>query len=383
MSTSSSQLGRNALKTTAEYPLPADEQTHEIVAPFDGLLLISQQPGSALVKMGVDPSTGRPIAAAKHTIDDPFAGLHGLSVSKRHQGFVWATLQFTSELVLIDPRGTDPDEPPQILRRVTLPAPAKGPHVVIEDGDDLWTSCKDSHHVVRINPDRASDCSIFPCEPRPIFVAVHPESRDVYATLDQSSAIFRVVRSEPDDSPDKTKTIPIPAEMGSTPVGMIPGPEGNVWFVLLGGSAGGQGRFGRITDKGEIQWFHINHGAAMGAALIHLGFDPGAQAPGAPTRIFLLGSSMASTLALNAVFDIGMSAKYDRIETQQTIAFPSQNSMSHRVLPTRQGLYATELGACAVVHLAPAYSPYGEGINEMSDPYALRGCGVPKRRVDY
>jgi virginiamycin B lyase len=383
MSTSSSQLGRNALKATAEYPLPADEQTHEIVAPFDGLLLISQQPGSALVKMQVDTSTGRPIAAVKHTIDDVFAGLHGLYVSRRHEGLVWATLQFASELVLIDPRGADPDESPQVVRRVALPAPAKGPHVVIEDGDDLWTSCKDSHHVVRINPDRASDCSIYPCGPRPIFVAVHPESRDVYATLDQSSAIFRVIRSEPDDSPGKTKTIPVPSEMGSTPVGMIPGPDGNVWFVLLGDSRGGQGGFGRITGDGQVHPFRIDRGAAMGASLIHLGFGPDARSPGAPARLFLLGSSMASMMALNAVFDVGLSVEYDKIETQQMIAFPSQNSMSHRVLPTRQGLYATELGACAVVHLAPAYSPYGEGINEMSDPYALRGCGVPKRRVDY
>jgi virginiamycin B lyase len=43
---------------------------------------------------------------------------------------------------------------------------------------------------------------------------------------------------------------------------------------------------------------------------------------------------MASMMALNAVFDVGLSARYDRIETQQTIAFPSQNSMSHRVLPS-------------------------------------------------
>ena len=44
MSTVSSHVGALALKTATEYPLPADEQTHEIVAPCDGLLLISQQP---------------------------------------------------------------------------------------------------------------------------------------------------------------------------------------------------------------------------------------------------------------------------------------------------------------------------------------------------
>ena len=206
-------------------------------------------------------------------------------------------------------------------------------------------SCKDSHHVVRINPDRPADHSIFPCDPRPIFVAVHPQSRDVYATLDQSSAIFRVIRSGPPKQQGETVTIPVPPERGSTPVGMIPGPDGSVWFVLLGGANGGQGRFGRITADAQIHWFQINSGAAMGASLIAPRVEPDAQAP-AHGRILLLGSSMASMMALNAVFDVGLSEGYTKIETQQTIAFPSQHSMSHRVLTTRHGLYATELGAC-------------------------------------
>ena len=370
--------GHLALKTVTEYPLPADGQTHEIVSPITGLLLVSQQPGSALVKMRVDPATGRPISATRHVIDNPFAGLHGLHVSLRHPGCVWATLQFASELILVDPAGTDPDAPPHILQRIPIPSPGKGPHVVIEHGDDLWASCKDSHHVIRINQSNPADCSIYPCKPRPIFVAVHQKSGDVYASLDQSSGIFRIIRSG--TLANTTDTLAIPSERGSTPVGLIAGPDGNVWFVLLGGANGGTGSFGRIDEKGHIEWFQINAKAAMGASLIHLGFPPDA---GAAERIFLLGSSMASMTALNAVFDIGMSGGYAKIETQQTIAFPSQGSMSHRVLPTSQGIYATELGACAVVHLSPASSPYGEGINELSDPYALWGCGAPKVRIDY
>jgi hypothetical protein len=88
-------------------------------------------------------------------------------------------------------------------------------------------------------------------------------------------------------------------------------------------------------------------------------------------------------MALNAVFEVGMSGRYARIESQQTIAFPSQSSMSHRVLPTGHGIYATELGACAIVHLAPARCADGEEIDERSDAYALWGCGVPTSRVEY
>ena len=230
-----------------------------------------------------------------------------------------ATLRFDSKLVLIDPGSDDPQSIPKVVRSVALPSPAKGPHGVIEAGDDLWTSCKDSHHVVRINPDHPGDHFVFPCNPRPVFVAIHPTSRDVYATLDQSSEIFRINRSGSAEEQGKTESIPIPADLGSTPVGMIPGPDGNLWFVLLPNSSGGQGRCARILADGDFEWFQNKTGPAAGASLI----------------------------------------------------------------PARHGVYATELGACAVVHLAPGYSPYGEGINEMANPYSLRGCGVPQTRVDY
>jgi streptogramin lyase len=355
-----------ALKSATEYPLPANGQTHEIVSPAPGLLLVSQQPDSALLKIAVDPDSGRLLEVVKHTIESPFAGLHGLHVSKSYPGCVWVTLQFESELLLIDPVASDLAAAPEIRKRIKLPAPARGPHVVVEDGDTLWASCKDSHHVVRVRIEDPTDTSIYPCGRRPVFVAVHPQSRAVYASLDQSSAIFCI---EPDQ---KTKTIPVPQEHGSTPVGLLPGPDGNLWFGLLGSSSGGTGTFARINSDGSIAWFQLKAGAAMGAAFIHLGFpSDGGE------RIYLLGSSMADMMALNAVFEVGMSGGFEKIETQQTIAFPSQTSMSHRVLPTPHGIYVTELGACAVVHLQAARSPYGEGIDEASDSYALWGGGMP------
>jgi virginiamycin B lyase len=377
-----SQVPRSpiARKAVTEYPLPVSAQTHEIVSPSEGLLVISQQPNSALVKMRVAPRTGAPVSAVQHTIDSPYAGLHGLSLSVTHPSHVWATLQFTSELLLLDPVADDLDAPPNIRLRVPLPPEVKGPHVVLEHGPDLWTSCKDSHHVVRVRADDPANVSIYPCGPRPIFVARHPTSGDIYASLDQSSAIFRVMLGRSGGQPE---TIPIPSSAGSTPVGLIAGPDGNVWFVLLGGSSGGTGTFGRIDKDGQITWFQMKTGAAMGAGLIHLGFAPSAAEAGSPARIYLLGSSMADRMGLNAVFQVGLSGDYARIEAQQTIAFPSQASMSHRVLVTSHGIYATELGACAVAHLWPAFSPFGEGINEMSDPYALWGCGVPSARVEY
>lgn len=366
---------RLALKSVIEYPLPASSQTHEVAAIGADLLLISQQPSGALVKMRVDPHSGQPRAAVSHVIDNPFSGLHGLTVSKTHPGCLWVTLQFQSELLLIDPIASDLTTPPKILKRVPLPPPARGPHVVAEDGDILWTSCKDSHHIVRINSLMPADATLYPCPPRPIFVQLHPDSGDVYATLDQSSQLYRIPANG-----DAPAAIEIPAEHGNTPVGMVPGPDGNLWFALLGNASGGNGGFGRVLAGGEIDWFQLTTAPAAGAGFIHLGFPPAA---GPEPRLYLLASSMASANALNGVVQVKMSADYSRVEAQQTIAFPSQHSMSHRVLSTVHGLYATELGACCLAHLRPAENRYGEGVNEMADPYSLWGCGIPEGEVRY
>ena len=49
---------------------------------------------------------------------------------------VWATLQFDSELLLIDPRAKKSKAAPKILERIPVPAPGRGPHVIVEEGDD-------------------------------------------------------------------------------------------------------------------------------------------------------------------------------------------------------------------------------------------------------
>lgn len=365
-----------AIKSAVEYPLPASSQTHEVVLIAPDLLLVSQQPSGALVKLRLDQSSGRPLESVAHVIDSPFSGLHGLTVSKRHPGYVWVTLQFSSQLVLIDPVAQDLAAPPIIIKRIQLPKPALGPHVVAEEGDTLWTSCKDSHHIVQINSEDPSNARVIPCPPRPIFVQVHPSSGDIYATLDQTSQLFRIFNSMTNE-PD---VIPISVEYGTTPVGMVPGPDGNLWFVLLGNASGGSGCFGRILVDGQVNWFQLHNGPAANAAFIHLGFPPASTGE---NLIYLLASSMASSKALNAVVELRMSKDYSRVEAQQTVTFPSQLSMSHRVLYTNHGIYATELGTCSLVHLHTARFPWGEGVNEVADPYGLWGYGVPKSAVRY
>jgi streptogramin lyase len=358
-----------SMKQITEYPLPACSQTHEVAAIGPDLLLVSQQPSGVLVKLRTALPSGRPLRAVAHVIDSPYHGLHGLTVSQRHAGALWVTQQFSSQLLLLDPVAADLDAAPRVLRRIPLPAPARGPHVVAEDGDILWTSCKDSHHIVRVDGHGRSQ--LIPCPPRPIFVQLHPRSGDVYATLDQSSALFRVPAGGGEPG-----VIAIAPQHGATPVGMVPGPDGNLWFALLGGASGGNGAFGRILDNGQVEYFQLSKGPAASAGYIHLGFGP-------ERRLYLLASSMASHASMDGVVELGLSEDYSRVESQQTLALPSQHSMTHRVLSTPHGLYVTQLGACSLAHLRTASSPYAEGLNELADPYALWGCGVPLEHISY
>src|SRR5215472_12415445 len=216
-------------KRVTEYPLPAAAQTHEIIAvPNSNTLLVSQQTNSMLVKVALDPATGAPVRAVAHLVGTPTDGLHGLCNSQFHPGMVWASLQFTSQVVLLDPKSGNVDEPPVILQTFTLPVAARGPHVVIEDGPILWASCKDGVQVVCIAHKESQPYTLYTAERRPIFVAVHKNSGLVFGSEDQSSSILWI-----NPSNGQTGQIPIASDTGSTPVGLIAGPDGNVWFVLL------------------------------------------------------------------------------------------------------------------------------------------------------
>ena len=108
----------------------------------------------------------------------------------------------------------------------------------------------------------------------------------------------------------------------------------------------------------------------MPASFIHLGFSPG---PAKANTLYLLASSMADSAAFNGVVE-----DYSQIHRLSHAAEHDPSRAVHR-----KSLYATELGACCLAHLAPAISPYGEGINEMADSYSLWGCGVPGAGVRY
>ena len=369
------------VKTVVEYPLPAAAQTHEILAVSDDLLLISQQTDGSLVKVALD-NNGRPTGARKWTATNQWSGLHGLALhsgsgSNSSVSNVWATVQFDNAILQIDPKGGDINLQPQVINTIPIPSPAFGPHGVLENNGNLWISCKDSSHVVRININNPDDHQVWAVSERPIFVAVHPTSGDVFASLDLSSKIWHYKNDG-----GNGEEIEVPPEKGSTPVGLIAGANDNLWVVLLGNKTTGTGTFGRINKDASINWFTMSSNIGSTAPLIHLAFDQD------PTRFWLLGSSTVCPSCVDAVFTVKIDDIWTggtanpRIAIQNTIMLPTQRSWTHRMISHGGSLYITELTTSTLAHVS-GVAVNGLNFSETWDQYSEYGLGLKAQVIDY
>ncbi|PMD61323.1 uncharacterized protein K444DRAFT_611566 [Hyaloscypha bicolor E] len=369
------------VKAVVEYPLPPAAQTHEVLAVGDRLLFISQQTDGSLVKVTLNKN-GQPTDAHKWTPTNQWSGLHGLALYRGsggncHVPTVWATVQFDNAILQIDPKVHDINSEPQVINTIPIPSPAFGPHGILGNKGNLWISCKDSSHVVRINIDNPNDYQVWAVSRQPIFVAVHPTSGDVFASLDLSSKIWHYKNDG-----GNGEEIAIPPEKGSTPVGLIAGADGNVWVVLLGNETTGTGTFGRINKNASIDWFTMSSAIGSTAPLIHLAFDQD------PTRFWLLGSSIASPSSLNAVFTVKIDdistigTAIPRIAIQNTIVLPTQRSSNHRIISHRGSLYITELTTSTLAHVSGA-AVNGLSVSETWDQYSDYGLGLKQQVIVY
>jgi streptogramin lyase len=367
-------------KAVVEYPLPAAAQTHEILAVSDDLLLISQQTDGSLVKVALND--GQPSSTRKWTATNERSGLHGLALQLPVKGrpfvrTVWATVQFDNAILRIDPGADDINSPPQVIGTIPIPSPAFGPHGIVENNGNLWVSCKDSSHIVRININNPDNHQVWAVSRRPIFVAVHPTSGDVFASLDLSSKIWHYKNDG-----TNSEEIAIPPEKGSTPVGLIAGADGNVWVVLLGNETTGTGTFGRINKTASIDWFTMSSAIGSTAPLIHLAFDQ------VPTRFWLLGSSIVSPSSFNAVFTVEIDdistggTANPRITMQNTTVLPTQRSSNHRIIFHKGSLYITELTTSTLARVSGA-AVDGLSVSETWDQYSDYGLGLKEQVIIY
>lgn len=377
---SAATLNSLPAKSVVEYALPAAAETHEIVAVSDKLLLVSQQTDGSLLKIALN-NDGQPTGVRKYTMTNAWSGLHGLVVSSSNSTnssspLVWATVQFDNALLQIDPNGDDINSKPRILKTIPIPSPASGPHGVLEHDGSLWAACKDSSHVVRIDISNTDKHQVWPVSGRPIFVAVHPTSGDVYSGLDLSSKIWHYKNDG-----GKGEEIAVPADKGSIPVGLVSGPDGNSWVALLGNSSTGTGTFGRINADASIDYFTMSSDVGATAGIIHIAFSEDSS------QLYLLGSSTSCADCVNAVFTVkiddttGGSAS-PRIAIQNSIVLPTQQSWTHRILFHRGDLYITELTTSILAHVS-GVAVNGLKVSETWDQYADWGLGLKAQGVDY
>lgn len=325
-------------RVMTEYALPPADQTHELIKlPDQPLVLVSQMSNSHLVKLQLDPQTDQITAIRDFPLGPQDAMLHGLTVSTRYPGKIWATHEAANNLLLVDP-GTGVDAPPQIVRTIPIPGGGKGPHYVGEYDNLLWVSLKTSDQVLAIDHTSPDKYQLYPALPHPIFVARHPATGDFYASQDEANKLLRIRLPNA-----ATSQIAIPSSAGQKPVGLVTGPMG-LWVTLLGTAVQGTGTFGRITAQGDIIWFRLNSLEGHNAGLLHLTFDTAGGA-------WLLGSSILSPNALDLFVHVTFDPAYTRIQSEETAALPTQLCKAHRLLALPHSVLATELTSATVAQL--------------------------------
>lgn len=331
-------------RAAIEYALPPAQQTHELIKlPGAPLVLVSQQSRSQLVKLWLDPATEQITGVQSFPLGSADAMLHGLALSTRHPGLIWATHEAGNRLLLVDPGAARLGTPPRTVREIDVPGGGRGPHYVGEYEDLLWVSLKGSDQVLAIDHTDPQQYWLYDAKPHPIFVARHPATGDFYASQDQSSALLRI-----DHRAKTTTQVPIPTEQGSTPVGLVSGPPG-AWVTLLGTPNQGSGTFGRIDGNGALTWFRLSSPPVARAGLLHIAFD--SPPLHRPPSAWLLGSSISSPNALDVIIRVSFDDKYTRTLGEEVAVLLAQQCKAHRLLPLNSSVLTTELASATIAQL--------------------------------
>lgn len=341
----------------AEYQLPVATETHEFArVPGTDLVVLSQMSNSHLVKIQLDPKTEQPIDLRSFSMGkNDKSGLHGMWPSEKQPGMVWMTLQYENKLLLVDPGRKNLDDKPTILKTIDIPEPGNGPHCVFEIKGRVWAGLKmaspetNGFYVFSSELDGTKP-ALYPCLDSPVFIAEDPKTGLIYVTQDTSSSVMRI-----DVKTGKTEQLPIPASVGNTPVGMTTvdsGPLRGVWFSLAGNATGGTGTFGRVDPKtGELQFFRLDKPNMIGgkAGLLHVADATTNEAgPG----LWLLSTSLLSKNSGDALIRVGFDNAGSAITSEEYIALPTQNAMSHRIMVLNSTVLVSELHTFSLASLS-------------------------------
>lgn len=353
--TVSSQNFSNSLvsRRLTEYLMPAALETHEFArVPNTNFVLLSQMSDSQLIKIELDPTTEEPIAFKSFPMgNNSKSGLHGVWPSELYPGKMWLTLQWENKLLLVDP-GQNLSAAPSIIKTIDIPQPGNGPHCVFEIGNRVWAGLKDAskqtgeYYVFSADISNSTDQHLYQCLKSPVFIKEEPTTKLIYVTQDTKSSIMRINATS-----GETTQLPIPPNVGSTPVGMetAHGPMNGVWFTLAGNATGGAGSFGHIASTGEMRFFQLKKPyLGTNAGLLHIA-DASTSAGG--PALWLLSTSLLSPNSPDALIRVTFDEGVTSITGEEYISMLTQNAMVHRVVPLGATVLVSQLHTFGLAQL--------------------------------
>jgi virginiamycin B lyase len=305
--------------------------THEIV--YDERrreAWVSGQNWDALARIGPDGTMHFQLAPAG-------SGPHGLDFDR--SGRLWVTLEFLGRIRAVDPASgrTIADHDVRIHCRGCAQPLNPRPHGigVGADGRTIWFTGKTTGTIGRLSPSGAVAHFQLPTVGSvPIYIRAGPDG-NMWVTELLGNAIARVA---PDGSIAEYR-IPTP---NSRPIAIVPGPDGAMWFTEEAG-----GKVGRIDGAGNITEFAIPRTQAN-AILAGLAFDregnlwvqqyadPNNPLPGPPPPDHLVRVDRAALAAGPASL------------TPSSFAFhpvPTRLTVMHRIILADGALWFTEMHA--------------------------------------
>ncbi|MCJ1346857.1 hypothetical protein MMC31_005075, partial [Peltigera leucophlebia] len=370
-----------ASRRLTEYLLPVATQTHEFArVPGSNFLLLSQMSNSQLLKIELDPASKEPIALQSFLMGKSRAsGLHGVWPSKRYPGMMWLSLQFENKLLLVDP-GRHLWTVPSIIKTIYIPEPGNGPHCVFEIGNRVWAGLKvaskqtGKYYVFSADVSNTTDTALYPCLNSPVFIQEEPTTRLIYVTQDTASSIMRINITN-----GKTAQLPIPPEVGSTPVGMttVSGHLRGLWFTLAGNAAGGSGSFGHIGPTGNLRFFQLKKPMlGTNAGLLHIA--DASTAENGPA-LWLLSTSLLSTNSADALIRVTFDDAITSVTGEEYISILTQNAMVHRIVTLDATVLVSELNTSTLAQLTYNNTVAGNWLpaKSISDTTVYDEAGCP------
>mmetsp|Transcript_64808 Transcript_64808/g.128113 ORF Transcript_64808/g.128113 Transcript_64808/m.128113 type:complete len:591 (-) Transcript_64808:189-1961(-) len=379
-----------------EIKLPRADQTHEICfEPETQCVFVTQMSNSVLVRIPIDGNG--------YLVDDQDAwmigptdekgeglcGMHNVSLSTKHPGCLWISLQYSNQLMLLDVKPPNCMKVKQLINVPTWydePTGGRrhcvgGPHCIREDPQtgDIWVALKgalrgspcgfhksaccdadkmevnmsklkeqgfdttipDGWAVWQLSPDKydpnaedgAHGGRLYPCFKSPPMITFDAKG-NVYSPQDGKDTMLYI---DATTHVSEQLNVPFPADIPQhlrgypriTGPAIATDPNGTVWMSLLGS----YNALVRIDPERRDKPALYEFGGPPWASklrLIHLAFSPAGNND-FHNRIYALASDLLDDEAINAVLVFRMDEEWRKCLGRRIIPLPTQDCACHRI----------------------------------------------------